>query len=222
MKKLIILFCLNLCLFSIIDAQEKSASFRLELSSNSIFPEYDRVRNFNNGLGSQISKRVYNYAIQLSGFYRLTPRLDLGLGLGYANLDAFSNLNCIYCDSPGFVSYTKFRAIEMPMELRIAWFKKPRKVAPYFSVGATSRIYQLYGHTIEGEEIKIAEDEFSVGANAGMGIHFNLTEKWSLNVAGHYMISTYYSIDGLGKLPSSEQLDWLNEWYVKVGISRFF
>lgn len=225
--KNISLFCfLVLGWCSALQAQENSNSYRLELSSNSIFPQYERVRAFVYGWDSYIIRRKYNYAIRLSAFRQLNPRLELGLGIGYANLDAIVKDSCYLCTLPidlpkvNFPIYgvdTKFRAFEIPLELRINWFKAPRKIAPYLSVGLTGRMFTLYGFSLDGEQTRIRARDFSLGGDIGLGSRFYLTKQWSLNVATHVMRSKYYEVAEI-----KNEINWLNEWSVNVGASKAF
>lgn len=231
MKKLL-LFCL--CCFSLLgflDAQENNASLRMEFSSNSIFPLSNNIRTFIHPWNYYVSKRKYNYSLQLSAFHRISRRLDVGLGMGYANLDAYTTFTCDFCLLPVTdriinprEEFSKFRAIEMPLELRIHWFKNARRISPYTSVGMTGRVYLLYTYSATGAQIRIDENDFSLGLNAGLGTRFLLGEQWSINLATHFMRSKYQeAVQGYGRLlPPEEGVKWLNECYVKVGLSRAF
>ncbi len=222
----------NLCLFLMLlclgqaslFAQEEASRFRLELSNQSIFTQGNELVIGPN-MNFHIGEKVYNYASHLSGFWRLGNRLELGVGLGYANRDAYVGRSfCSYipCRRPGDFfpdRYTRIRSLEIPVELRWKYWKSAKRIIPYFSVGIANRIPIIDSSVLGNGKTRLSLDDYAMGVTLGAGTQIKIFEKWSLLFEVKIRKDSNFNFE---KHSRTEGIRWFNEGVIKLGLGRNF
>lgn len=222
MKKIMTFLLFTFCVTSFIAAQEESDKFRLELSTQSLFANYDVLRS-SDYTGLNIAKRVPNFTVQISAFWALGDRLELGAGLAYANRDAYTTCYCAFCDK--FFpteDFTRIRSLELPLEVRWKWLKEAKRFDPYVSLGANNRVPfgSLQVFSSEGGGLKFSR--LSSGLILGLGSRIHLYEKWSLLVAASVGNYIQFNKEDDFFIPISGVDKVVDEWSVKFGFCRSF
>ena len=225
----------NLCLFFMLFylgqapllAQEETSRFRLELSNQSIFTQGNYLV-LAPDLKFYVGEKTYNYTSHLSGFWRLGNRLELGLGLGYANRDAYiKSPFCFFapCRRPNMLfadGYKRIRSLEIPLELRWKYWKSAKRFVPYFSVGIANRIPILDSSFFEDDKTRLSLADYTMGVVLGTGLQVRAFEKWILFVAVQIRKENNFKFEKDSSVFGLEKKRWFNEAVVKIGIGRNF
>ncbi len=222
MKNIQLLFLAFFCFQNSALAQEKPSKFRLELSTENIFIKGPRIKSAKKEEVSATGTS-FKFSTQVSGFWRLNNRLELGLGLAYAVRDAHTICFCVFCDKlvPIDGVFTRIRSLDLPLELRWKWLKSSKRFDPYVSFGLNTRMPFDFQAGPQYDQTRLDAKATFVGAAFGLGTRIQLFEKWSGIIGLSAEKNDNFKLDKKDLVVKGNSL-WLDEWSVSIGLGRNF
>ncbi len=209
------------CFYNTGYAQEKPTKFRLELSTESVFIKGAELRRALKNDYFVVGKSLKN-STQISGFWRLGDRLDIGLGLAYTVRDVNTICYCL-CDKVAPVGgvFTKIRSLDLPLELRWKWLKKTKRFDPFTSFGLNTRMPFNFNSRSHYNQAKLETKNTFLGLTLGVGTRIQIFEKWSAIIGLSAEKNRNFKFEKEDfRLEGSSR--WLDEWSVSIGIGRNF
>jgi len=224
MKNISLLFVALFCFQNLVWTQEKPSKFRLELAIQSVSIKGSEIKIAQEN-EVFLAGQSFKYATQISGFWRLKDRLELGLGLAYTVRDANTTCYCIFLNCEKFAPadgvFTRIRSLDLPLELRWKWLKKAKRFDPYASFGLNTRMPFDFRSGPQNDQTRLNAKGTFIGASLGLGMRIHLYEKWSA-ILGLSAEKNHNFKFEKNEFTSKGSSIWLEEWSVKIGVGRSF
>lgn len=193
MKRIILTNFLSLLAISVFSQNDSEPSGNWKIGfifSSDFYTNSSRVTEQGDYNGYRLDDSGYNFSAGLTGQYKISPKVGVGLEITFSKMNFDANWFCSSCD---WVVYTppvpiELQFVEIPIFTRYYFFE--RKIDLYADFGFVG------GFLVNDVSIAdINDNKFLFGVRFGVGSEIDLGEKISLSWSALYKNSLKSSSD---------------------------